>query len=213
MSLQLTCSRNYKETAKTERYNVLVILAHPDPQESFNASIADEVVEALGDAGHNTRVLSIGSGEFDPVISKEELVTMYASPGISADLKTHIDSVKWANAIVYIYPTWWQNVPAALKGWVDRVLLPSIAFAPPTGKSESIRPLLNIKATAVITTTGGPAGQEPDLGTSFLTDVIPTSCYKNGVGDILVCKLHSVLPKAPHLSDLLKSVYNEIRNF
>ena len=36
--------------------------------------------------------------------------------------------LKWADHLVWIYPVWWGSVPAIMKGFLDRVLLPGFAF-------------------------------------------------------------------------------------
>ena len=207
----VVCKRNYTPSGSS-KLRVLVVAGHPDTKKSFNAAIRAKVEQALKDPGHHVRVINVSDGTFDPILSQAEHREIYSNSGKSADLKEHISAVSWADAVVYVYPTWWSSVPAGLKGWIDRVLVPGVAYAPPQGDEESIRPLLKYKKTGVITTTGGPAGQEPDLGVLLLTEVIPNGCYVNK-SDILVCKLHSVLPGAPHLSDQLELVYSEMRNF
>jgi len=55
--------------------------------------------------------------------------------------------------LLFIYPTWWYGLPAALKGWLDRVLAPGIAFSNPA--EGPIRPgLTHIRALGVFTTCG-----------------------------------------------------------
>lgn len=36
--------------------------------------------------------------------------------------------ILWAEEIVWIYPVWWGGLPALLKGFLDRVLLPGFAY-------------------------------------------------------------------------------------
>ena len=58
-----------------------------------------------------------------------------------------------AEGLVFVYPTWWYAHPAMLKGWLDRVLLPGVAFDMPDG--GDIRPTLtHIKRLGVFTTCG-----------------------------------------------------------
>jgi len=40
----------------------------------------------------------------------------------------HAELVKATDAIVFVYPTWWSGMPAILKGWIERVLVPGVAF-------------------------------------------------------------------------------------
>ena len=38
------------------------------------------------------------------------------------------EKIKWANHLVWIYPVWWGSLPAIMKGFIDRVMLPGFAF-------------------------------------------------------------------------------------
>lgn len=45
-----------------------------------------------------------------------------------ADLLAAQEAIRWAEHLVFVYPTWWGGLPALLKGFVDRVFLPGFAF-------------------------------------------------------------------------------------
>jgi putative NADPH-quinone reductase len=47
---------------------------------------------------------------------------------LEPDIKESIEKIKWADHIVFIYPLWWGSYPAVMKGFIDRVFLPKIAF-------------------------------------------------------------------------------------
>jgi putative NADPH-quinone reductase len=67
-----------------------------------------------------------------------------------------VEHLRWAEGMVFVYPTWWYGLPAMLKGWLDRVWTPDLTFeiSPDTG---AIRPLMtHIRAVAVVTTCGAP---------------------------------------------------------
>jgi NAD(P)H dehydrogenase (quinone) len=36
--------------------------------------------------------------------------------------------IKWADHLVFVYPTWWGTMPALLKGFIDKVFLPGFGF-------------------------------------------------------------------------------------
>ena len=40
----------------------------------------------------------------------------------------HAEIIKQAEALVFVYPTWWSTMPAILKGWLERVLVPGVGF-------------------------------------------------------------------------------------
>jgi NAD(P)H dehydrogenase (quinone) len=50
------------------------------------------------------------------------------TPIISALTRRYADAVKQAEALVFVYPTWWSSVPAILKGWLEKVMVPGVSF-------------------------------------------------------------------------------------
>ena len=71
-------------------------------------------------------------------------------------LQAHIEHLKWAEEIVFIYPTWWYGLPAMLKGWLDRVWATDVVFALREGKRQIIPLMTHISRIAVVTTCGAP---------------------------------------------------------
>jgi putative NADPH-quinone reductase len=135
---------------------VLAVLCHPDP-ESYTASLWRDALAALAAAGHETRRIDLYAEGFDPVLSREGW-RAYLDTGRNAEgIEAHVAALRWAEALVLVYPTWWYGLPAMLKGWFDRVWLPGVAFElPPEG---DIRPALrNIRVLATVTPCGASWG-------------------------------------------------------
>ena len=134
---------------------VLVVYCHPVP-ESYCAAIRDTTVEVLNGRGWDVRLLDLYAENFDPVMSCEER-RFYndRAPGDPA-LKPHFELLSWAEAILFIYPTWWYGLPAMLKGWFDRVWATDIAFKLPAGKGGIKSLMTHVTKVGVITTCGAP---------------------------------------------------------
>ena len=67
--------------------------------------------------------------DFAPAMSAEERRAYPTdSPICSPQVARHAELVRWADALVFVYPTWWAGPPAVLKGWLERVLVPGVAF-------------------------------------------------------------------------------------
>jgi len=132
----------------------LVIYCHPNP-ESFTAAVKDRILEKLSGNAAETRVVDLYGEGFQPVLSPEEHAT-YLEPRPEDDpVGAHIENIQWCDTLIFVYPTWWYGLPAVLKGWLDRVLLPDIAFLMPDETHKSIRPgLKHIKRLAVFTSGG-----------------------------------------------------------
>lgn len=53
----------------------------------------------------------------------------YTEQALEPCLQRCQESLLWAEHLIIVYPVWWGTMPALLKGWLDRVLLPGFAFA------------------------------------------------------------------------------------
>ncbi|MPY92995.1 MAG: flavodoxin family protein [Acidimicrobiia bacterium] len=118
----------------------LVVWAHPQ-LDSFSGALCRTATSALERAGHDVEVLDLYRDGFDPVMSREEWQA-YRRCESRLDEVTgaHAAAVAAAELLVFVYPTWWSGLPAILKGWLERVLVPGVAFEVVPGKG--IRPRL-----------------------------------------------------------------------
>ncbi|MGB7430850.1 MAG: NAD(P)H-dependent oxidoreductase [Ahrensia sp.] len=133
----------------------LVVYCHPVP-DSFCAAVRDTVLEALKDAQHETRLLDLYAMGFDPVMGCEERRLYNDMTKDQHPIPDQAAHLAWAEAIVFIYPTWWYGLPAMLKGWLDRVWTPEITFEI-NKQSGVITPLMtHIQKLGVVTTCGAP---------------------------------------------------------
>jgi len=103
---------------------VSVILAHPTSQ-SFNHAVAQAAVAELKQNGHQVSFHDLYAEEFDPILPAGEI-----SQGTSVpqEVEMHCQEISSADGIIIVHPNWWGQPPAILKGWVDRVIRPGIAY-------------------------------------------------------------------------------------
>jgi putative NADPH-quinone reductase len=138
---------------------ISVILAHPD-KESFSASIAEAVVETLQNNNHDIIFHDLYQERFDPLLFHEEFSKGAELP---PDIQQHCDEIAQADGIVIIHPNWWGQPPAILKGWVDRVIRPGVAYMFEEGDSGEGVPIGLLKAhTAVVLNTANTSAERED---------------------------------------------------
>ncbi|MFZ4573796.1 MAG: NAD(P)H-dependent oxidoreductase [Phycisphaerales bacterium] len=101
---------------------VLIICGHPDP-DSFVAALCREYAEGARKGGHEVRQLVLSAIKFDPILRGRK----HAMP-LEPDLLAAQDSIKWCQHLVVGYPTWWGSMPALLKGFIDRTILPGFGY-------------------------------------------------------------------------------------
>lgn len=129
----------------------LIVYAHPN-KKGFCGEILRCTEDHLRRVGADYQIINLYEEQYDPVMKNEE---HYTSGGyeISQENKKYQQLISDAKNLVFIFPTWWQGMPAILKGFFDRVLTPRFAF---TYKGKfPVGLLKNYKAT-VFTTSAGP---------------------------------------------------------
>lgn len=103
---------------------ILIINGHPDP-ESFNAALSDAYQKGASAAGHEVQSLNLRDLDFNPILDYGYRQRTELEP----DLLKAQELILQADHLVWVYPVWWGSLPALLKGFLDRTLLPGYAFA------------------------------------------------------------------------------------
>ena len=139
-----------------DRLRFLVVFSHP-LADSLSASLKQAVIDGLNSAGHTADIVDLYADNFDPRLSAAER-SAFMQPGYvpPADAKGYCERLTAADGIVFVFPQWWFGMPAILKGFVDRVFVPGIAFDPDPAGGRLIPKLGNIRTFHVVTTTGSP---------------------------------------------------------
>lgn len=140
---------------------ISVILAHPAPS-SFNHAIADTVTSTLRRAGHVVAFHDLYMERFDPLLPSSEIER---SADLPPAIAMHCREIAEAEGIVIVHPDWWGMPPAILKGWIDRVLRPGVAYRfAETDSGEGIPAgLLAARAALVFNTSNTPAAREQEV--------------------------------------------------
>ncbi len=136
----------------------LVIVAHPN-RASFNHAIAQTCVSALTDNGHEVIAHDLYKEAFDPMLPYDEFTKDAVPP---AEIQRHCDEVSRAEGIIIVHPNWWGQPPAILKGWVDRVIRPGVAYEFLEGdKGEGVpRGLLKARCAIIFNTSNTESARE-----------------------------------------------------
>ncbi len=136
---------------------VLVVFCHPS-LESYGAALLDAARETLRARGHELKVIDLYRAGFNPVLAPAEWDDyLVDTPRVIANVSDHVDAMRWAESLLLIFPTWMYGPPAMLKGWLERVWLPGVAFEVPEGRNRrAVGRLDNIRSFTVITTSGSP---------------------------------------------------------
>jgi len=134
---------------------VVVVLAHPN-DDSFCHAVAARATAGLEGAGHGVHLLDLYALGVKAAMSPQEHDAYHGDkPLLDPLLIEHAALVKSADALVFVYPTWWSSMPAVLKGWLERVMVPGVAFV--FDAKGKVRPgLTNVRHIVGISTYGSP---------------------------------------------------------
>jgi NAD(P)H dehydrogenase (quinone) len=140
---------------------VSIILAHPNPG-SFNHAIARTAADALRGNGHEVRLRDLCAERFDPMLPVAELGK---DARLDPALAQHCREIAEAEGIIIVHPNWWGTPPAVLKGWVDRVLRPEVAYRfVANDKGEGVPlGLLKARTALVFNTANTPDEREKEV--------------------------------------------------
>jgi len=131
----------------------VVILANPNSG-SLSHAAAATAAASLRASGHEVVVHDLYAEGFRAAMSADERRAYHGDqPILADDVAAHVADIRSAELLVFVYPTWWGGLPAVLKGWVDRVMLPGVAFV--FDEHNRVQPnLTNIKRLIGISTYG-----------------------------------------------------------
>jgi NAD(P)H dehydrogenase (quinone) len=133
---------------------VLYVYCHPVP-ESFHGAIRAAALAGLKQAHHKVDLLDLYAEGFDPVLSADGR-RKYHDPGVNMrGVEHYVERLRGADGLVLQFPTWSFGPPAMLKGFLDRMFMPGVAFD--LSDPRRVRPILhNIVKMAGIVTYGRP---------------------------------------------------------
>jgi NAD(P)H dehydrogenase (quinone) len=145
-----------------------IVYWHPEPK-SFNHAMFITAQQALMESGWEVKTSDLHGMAFDPVSSrtnfqsvkdpaylKLQMEEMHATEvnGFSADIEAEMAKLEWCDLMIWQFPLWWFSLPAALKGWVDRVFAMGRVYG---GGRLYEHGVFKGKRAMLSLTTGGPA--------------------------------------------------------
>ncbi len=161
----------------------VIVFNHPYEGSYCNA-ILSAVVKGLQKARHEIDLMHLDHDRFNPVMSKVDLEAFVKHKPVDPQVTDYHSRLEKADHLIFIFPIWWDLMPATTKGFVDRVLGPGVAYEHhPRG--FGLVPLFNnLKSVTLITTMNKPQIMYSLLvgnliRKAMLRSVFKTMGYKN----------------------------------
>ncbi len=142
--------------------NILIVYSHPSTK-SYTYSILAQIKALFAQENWQVAISDLYAMDFQSDMTEAE----YEREGfakidlpISTDVLSEHQKIEQADCIVFLYPVWWSDCPAKLKGWFDRVYSVGYAY----GHQRQLRPMKTIPYGAVICTAGHPNAFLEEIG-------------------------------------------------
>jgi NAD(P)H dehydrogenase (quinone) len=195
--------------------HVYIVFAHPS-EDSFNSEVLEAFANGLRDAGHTYEVGDLYRMDFKSEMDLEQYhreVGLDPDVPVPADVKVEQEKINRADALVFIYPVWWSDCPAKLKGWFDRVLTYGYAYFYDQNEERYTR--IEIKKALVICSAGHPLEHLEKIGIaeSMKRIMLDDRLLGIGVKEAQMEILGGMMPKDKrYRQENLKKAYHLGRN-
>lgn len=134
---------------------VVIVLNHPY-EGSFGNAILNSVTKGLKDANHEVDLMHLDNDGFNPVMSKADLKAFVDHKPVDPQVIDYCERLEKADHLIFIFPIWWDLMPAMTKGFIDRVLTPGVVYDHHPRGFGLVPLLKNLKGVTVITTMNKP---------------------------------------------------------
>ena len=95
---------------------------------SFSAAVAAAAIRGLERSGHEVDLIDLVADGFNPVMSREDLVAWRRHEAVDPQVLAYQERVRLADHLAFVFPIWWESMPAPTKGFLDKVLTKEFAF-------------------------------------------------------------------------------------
>lgn len=133
----------------------LIVFNHPYEGSYCNA-ILNAAMKGLKIANHEVDLMHLDNDGFNPVMSKADLIAFVEHKPIDPQVIDYNERLKKADHLIFIFPIWWDLMPATTKGFVDRVLSPGVVYNHHSRGFGLVPLLKDLKGVTIITTMNKP---------------------------------------------------------
>lgn len=134
---------------------VVIVFNHPY-EGSFGNAILNSVTKGLKVANHEVDLMHLDNDGFNPVMSKADLQAFVEHKPVDPQVIDYNKRLEQADHLIFIFPIWWDLMPAMTKGFLDRVLTPGVVYDHHPRGFGLVPLLKNLRGVTIITTMNKP---------------------------------------------------------
>jgi putative NADPH-quinone reductase len=133
---------------------ILIVIGHPDSNPGrFCRALAASYSDGAISAGHFVEHIDISQLDF-PLLRSANDFRLGDTPDA---LRHAAEAVGNAQHLVFVFPLWLGTMPALLKGFLEQILRPGMAFAYSGGQIGVSETLLDGRSARLVVTMGSPS--------------------------------------------------------
>jgi NAD(P)H dehydrogenase (quinone) len=129
---------------------ILIVVGHPLPN-TFCEALGKAYKDGAESAGHQATLVLLSQIAFDPILREGFHRVQPLEPDLQAAYRAFKDCDHW----VLIFPLWYGDMPALMKGFIERILQPDL-IAHPAGDNAMNWSLFKNKTARIVMTMGMP---------------------------------------------------------
>ena len=155
----------------------VIVFNHPYEGSYCNA-ILNAVTKGLQKAGHEVDLMHLDNDRFNPVMTQDDLQAFVAHQPIDPQVINYNERLKKADHLIFIFPIWWDIMPAPTKGFIDPVLFPGVVYDHHSRGFGLVPLLKNLRSVTIITTMNKPKIMYSLLIGNLIRKVMLRSVFK-----------------------------------
>lgn len=155
----------------------VIVFNHPY-EESYCNAILESVTKGLEKSTHEVDVINLDKDQFDPRMTSADLKAFVEHTAVDPQVIDYQERIRTADHLIFIFPIWWDIMPATTKGFIDRVLSPGLAYDHHPRGFGLVPLLKNLKSIILITTMNKPAIMYSLLIGNLIRKVMVKSVFK-----------------------------------
>lgn len=155
----------------------IIVFNHPYEGSYCNA-ILESVIAGLKKSRHDVDLIHLDKDKFNPAMSQDDLKSFLAHKPVDPQVIDYVNRLKKADHLIFIFPIWWDIMPATTKGFIDRVLFPGVVYEHHPRGFGLIPLLKGLRGITIITTMNKPRIMYSLLIGNLIRKVMIKSVFK-----------------------------------
>lgn len=133
------------------------VIVYDHPYEgSYSHAILEAVIKGINKTNGQYEVIDLDKEDFNPVMTSADLLGFVKHQAVDPVAISYAKKLSQADHLVFIFPIWWELMPALTKGFIDKVIYPGLTYDYQKNGISMVSLLPKLKSTTVITTMNTP---------------------------------------------------------